>query len=70
MPHLIANRPRLYDLTRAHPSARDQFRWEAINAVTYKLGGVVFLAGSALFLLGGLFNDRRAFLVIRRKLRA
>jgi hypothetical protein len=49
MPHLIANRPRLYDLTRAHPSARDQFRWETINAVTYKLGGVIFVIGSILF---------------------
>ncbi|MCT8970478.1 YrhK family protein [Microbaculum marinisediminis] len=49
MPHLIANRPRLYDLTRAHPSARDQFRWETINAVTYKLGGVVFIVGSVMF---------------------
>ena len=29
-----------------------------------------FVIGSALFLLGGLFNYRRAFLVIRRKLRA
>jgi hypothetical protein len=49
MPHLIANRPRLYDLTRTRPGARDQFRWETINAVAYKAGGVIFLVGSILF---------------------
>mgnify|MGYP000557279030 CR=1 FL=1 len=49
MPHLIANRPRLYDLTSGAPDARAQFRWETINAVTYKLGGLVFVIGSVMF---------------------
>jgi hypothetical protein len=48
MPHLIANRPRFYDLTRA-PAVRGQLLWESINAVTYKVGGVIFLVGSVLF---------------------
>ncbi|MEJ8571136.1 YrhK family protein [Microbaculum marinum] len=49
MPHLIANRPRLYSLAKEGPDARGQFRWETINAMTYKLGGVVFVVGSILF---------------------
>lgn len=49
MPHLIANRPRLYDLTGTRPGAREEFRWETINAVAYKAGGVIFLVGSILF---------------------
>ena len=49
MPHLIANRPRLYDLTRDLGDRRAQFRWETINAVLYKVGGVIFIIGSVLF---------------------
>ena len=49
MPHLFVNRPRLHDLTSAHPGLRDHFRWESINAVLYKVGGVVFMIGSVLF---------------------
>lgn len=49
MPHLFVNRPRLYDLFDEAPGLRDQFRWETINAVVYKLGGVVFIVGSVLF---------------------
>jgi YrhK-like protein len=49
MPHLIANRPRLYDLTKTQPAAHDQFRWETINALAYNAGGVIFFVGSVLF---------------------
>jgi hypothetical protein len=49
MPHLIANRKRYHDLTKAHPEIRDQFRWETINTAVYLLGGVVFIIGSVLF---------------------
>jgi hypothetical protein len=49
MPHLFVNRPRLHDLTSAHPGPSDHFRWESINAVLYKVGGVVFMIGSVLF---------------------
>ena len=49
MPHLFTNRPRLHDLTRDSADLRAQFRWETINAVFYKIGGLVFIAGSVLF---------------------
>ena len=49
MPHMFTNRPRLMDLTKAHADLKSQFRWETINAVLYKIGGVVFIAGSILF---------------------
>jgi len=46
---LFVNRPRLHDLTRGSSELRAQFRWETINAVVYKVGGVVFVVGSVLF---------------------
>jgi len=49
LPHLFVNRARLHNIYAEDPSLRDQFRWESINAVIYKLGGVVFIIGSALF---------------------
>ena len=49
MPHLFVNRPRLHDLTSGSTDLRAQFRWETINAVVYKIGGVVFIVGSVLF---------------------
>jgi hypothetical protein len=49
MPHLFTNRPRLHDLTASSADIRAQFRWETINAVAYKLGGLVFIIGSILF---------------------
>jgi len=49
MPHLFTNRPRLHDLTRDSADLRAHFRWESINAVLYKIGGLVFIAGSVLF---------------------
>ena len=49
MPHLFVNRPRLHDLTSGSADLRAQFRWETINAVLYKIGGVVFIVGSVLF---------------------
>ena len=49
MPHLFINRPRLHDLTREREDLRAQFRWETINAVLYKFGGIVFIVGSILF---------------------
>jgi hypothetical protein len=48
MPHMFSNRPRLHDLTADSSDLRAQFRWETINAVAYKLGGLVFIAGSIL----------------------
>lgn len=49
MPHLFLNRPRLHDLVSDDPTLKDQFRWETVNAFLYKLGGVIFIAGSILF---------------------
>jgi len=49
MPHLFTNRPRMHDLTASSADLRAQFRWETINAVAYKLGGLVFIIGSILF---------------------
>ena len=49
MPHLFVNRPRLHDLTSGSAQLKAQFRWETINAVVYKIGGVVFIVGSVLF---------------------
>ena len=49
MPHLFVNRHRLHDLTNAHPELGNHFRWETINAVLYKLGGLMFVIGSVLF---------------------
>jgi len=40
---------RLHDLTASSADVRAQFRWETINAVAYKLGGLVFIIGSILF---------------------
>ncbi|MGE4536679.1 MAG: YrhK family protein [Desulfovibrio sp.] len=49
MPHMFANRIRLYDLTKDKANLQAQFRWETFNAALYKLGGLVFIAGSILF---------------------
>jgi len=49
MPHLISERPRLLDLTKGRNDLRAQFRWETINAVFYKLGGLTFVIGSLFF---------------------
>jgi hypothetical protein len=49
MPHLFVNRPRLHDLTKGRADVRAQFRWETINAVLYKIGGIIFIIGSILF---------------------
>jgi hypothetical protein len=52
MPHLFVNRPRLHNLISDNPELHDEFRWETINAVVYKLGGVLFILGSVLFFPG------------------
>ena len=49
MPHSFVARPRIMDLTRAHPHTSAHFRWETINAIAYKLGGVLFVLGSICF---------------------
>jgi hypothetical protein len=49
VPHLFVNRPRLHDLTAGSHDLQAQFRWETINAINYKIGGIVFIIGSVLF---------------------
>ncbi|MFO7803011.1 MAG: YrhK family protein [Desulfovermiculus sp.] len=49
MPHMFINRPRLYKLTGDSKDLRRQFWWETLNAMLYKLGGLVFIMGSILF---------------------
>jgi len=46
---MFTNRSRIHDLTRDRSDLRAQFRWETINAVFYKVGGLVFIIGSILF---------------------
>ena len=50
MPHLFVNRLRKYSLAGAPDDLRNQFKWEVINAVCYETGGIIFIAGSVLFL--------------------
>lgn len=49
MPHMFANRQRLYNPLSDGEDAEAQFRWETINAALYKAGGLVFILGSVLF---------------------
>lgn len=49
MPHIFTNRLRLYDLTKDRTDLQAHFRWETFNAFLYKLGGLLFIAGSILF---------------------
>ena len=49
MPHMFVNRPRLHALTKDKADLRAHFRWETINAILYKAGGLVFIVGSILF---------------------
>jgi hypothetical protein len=50
MPHLFTNRKRRFFLKSAAAHAHLHFQWESINAIIYCLGGLVFIAGSVLFL--------------------
>lgn len=52
MPHVFSNRRRILNLTAHQHEIRAQFRWETINAIAYKFGGVLFVAGSYFFFPG------------------
>jgi hypothetical protein len=49
MPYMIANRPRWYDTGKDRSDLRVRLRWETINAIPYKIGGLIFIFGSILF---------------------
>lgn len=49
MPHLFVKRPRLHDLIGDDPDVRTQFRCKTINAVSYKVGGILFTVGGVRF---------------------
>ncbi|MDE1251074.1 YrhK family protein [Vibrio aestuarianus] len=48
MPHFFTNRKRIHNLTVGNADTRSQFKWETLNAVLYKFGGLFFLVGSVL----------------------
>ncbi|UJF18381.1 YrhK family protein [Vibrio sp. SS-MA-C1-2] len=50
MPHLFVNRERVHDVVNQKPELKQQFLWETINAIVYKIGGIIFIAGSVCFL--------------------
>lgn len=50
MPHLITHRPRLSAIASKHLTTPAHFAWETVNAIVYKIGGLIFIAGSVLFL--------------------
>jgi hypothetical protein len=49
MPHIFSNRQRILNLTANKKELRAQFRWETINAIAYKVGGLLFVIGSFFF---------------------
>jgi hypothetical protein len=49
MPRMFTNRPRLHALTADSADLGKQFLLETVNAVLYKLGGIMFIVGSVLF---------------------
>ena len=50
MPHLFVNRLRHYSIGGAPDDLRNQFKWEIVNAICYLTGGIIFIAGSVMFL--------------------
>lgn len=50
MPHMMTSRPRLYSPMHKKENRDAHLRWETINALTYKLGGLGFIVASILFL--------------------
>jgi hypothetical protein len=46
---MFINRHRIYNLTTGRRDLQAQFRWETINAVLYKIGGLLFIIGSIFF---------------------
>lgn len=49
MPHTISNRPKSANPVASPLEIRQQFLWESLNAGVYTLGGITFIAGSAMF---------------------
>jgi len=49
MPHLFLNRPRNFDLLTTQGNSHKELFWESLNAVVYKIGGLIFIFGSVLF---------------------
>lgn len=50
MPHLFVNRLRHHSIGGAPDDLRNQFKWELVNAMCYLTGGIIFIAGSVMFL--------------------
>jgi hypothetical protein len=51
MPHLFTNRPRKYAIgVHKDELISHHTTWEKINVLAYEIGGILFIAGSVLFL--------------------
>jgi hypothetical protein len=50
MPHLFTNRPRKYAIGVHKDKLISHHTWEKINVLAYEIGGILFIAGSVLFL--------------------
>jgi hypothetical protein len=49
MPHLITHRPRLTNLASSDEADTSHKAWETFSAISYKIGGLTFVAGSVFF---------------------
>ncbi|HET7313913.1 YrhK family protein [Salinisphaera sp.] len=49
MPHLITHRPRVTNLRSRDERSNSHKVWETINAFSYKIGGLTFVAGSVFY---------------------
>lgn len=59
MPHLVTHRPRLTNLRSDDETDHSHKRWETFSALSYELGGVMFVIGSVCF-----FPSLSAYLAI------
>lgn len=50
MPHLFTNRSRKYAIGVHEDKLTAHHTWEKINVLVYEIGGIIFIAGSVLFL--------------------
>ncbi|MGR5065264.1 YrhK family protein [Photobacterium sp. DNB22_13_2] len=40
----------MHDVVHKNPELKQQFLWESLNAIVYKIGGIIFILGSICFL--------------------
>ncbi|QEA37689.1 hypothetical protein FGL86_00470 [Pistricoccus aurantiacus] len=49
MPHLLTHRQRVSNLSSSDSNSHSHEIWQTVNAVSYQLGGLAFIAGSIFF---------------------